>query len=97
MATRAYPFLAKSEPKPFVHVLAAGELTVASALLLPIIPARLAGLALIGFSGSLLSMYVRVPFLHDKYLRPTPDGVPIAKDIWMMGIGISLVVDSLEN
>jgi hypothetical protein len=42
-------------------------------------------------------MYARIPFLHDKYLRPTPGGVPMAKDIWMMGIGVSLVVDSLNK
>jgi hypothetical protein len=97
MAARAYPVLAKAEPQSFLKLLVAGELTVATALLLPIIPARLAGLALIGFSGSLLSMYARIPFLHDKYLRPTPGGVPIAKDIWMLGIGVSLVVDSLHD
>jgi hypothetical protein len=97
MASRAYPMLAKVEPKPFLKVLTAGELSVASALLLPIVPARLAGLALIGFSGSLLSMYARIPFLHDKFLRPTPGGVPMAKDIWMLGIGVSLLVDSIKK
>jgi hypothetical protein len=97
MASRAYPVLAKAEPQPFLKVLTAGELSVATALLLPIVPARLAGLALIGFSGSLLSMYVRIPFLHDKYLRPTPGGVPLAKDIWMLGIGVGLVLDSIND
>ena len=97
MATRAYPILSKAEPQPFLKVLTAGELSVAAALLLPFVPARLAGIALIAFSGSLLSMYARIPFLHDKFLRPTPGGVPMAKDIWMMGIGISLVLDSFET
>jgi hypothetical protein len=96
MASRAYPVLAAVDSKPFLKVLTAGELSVAAALLLPVVPARLAGLALVGFSGSLLSMYVRIPFLHDKYLRPTPGGTPMAKDIWMLGIGISLIVDSLK-
>jgi hypothetical protein len=49
MASRAYPVLAKAEPQPFRRILAAGELIVATALLLPIVPARIAGLALIGF------------------------------------------------
>jgi hypothetical protein len=97
MASRAYPVLAGVDSKAFLKVLTAGELSVASALLLPIVPAKLAGLALVGFSGSLLSMYVRIPFLHDKYLRPTPAGTPLAKDIWMLGIGLSLLVDSLTT
>lgn len=97
MATGAYPVLAKVEPKLFLKVLAVGEITVGAALLLPVVPAGLAGLALIGFSGALLGMYARTPGLHDKYLRPTQGGVPIAKDIWMLGSGISLVVDAALN
>lgn len=70
---------------------------MATALLLPVVPARLAGLALIGFSGALLSTYARIPFLHDKYLRPTPGGVPMAKNTRMLGIAVSLVLDSINE
>ena len=45
MAARTYPVLAKVEPKPFLKILTAGELTVATALLLPVVPAHLAGLS----------------------------------------------------
>jgi hypothetical protein len=30
-------------------------------------------------------------------LRPTQQGLPIAKDVWMLGSGLSLVVDSLTD
>ena len=93
-AVTAYPFLAKVEPKLFVKMLAAAETTVGAVLLAPIVPAGLAGLCLTGFSGGLLGLYARTPALHDKYFRPTPAGVAIAKDMWLAAIGAGLVVDA---
>ena len=93
-ATGAYPVLKKLEPTMFAKVLAIGEISVGTALLLPIIPAGLAGLALIGFSGALVGMYIRTPGMHDKYLRPNQQGTAVAKDVWMLGTGIALVVDA---
>ena len=72
----AYPVLKKVEPTVFAKVLAFSEIGVGAALLLPIIPAGLAGLALIGFSGALVGMYIRTPGMHDKYLRPNQEGTP---------------------
>jgi len=41
-------------------------------------------------------MWWRTPGMHDPgSLRPTPQGVPVAKDVWMLGIGASLVIDAL--
>lgn len=97
MGAGAYPVLKKIDPKVFIKVLAAGEIAVGAALLLPIVPAGLAGIALTGLAGSLLGMYVRTPSLHDKYLRPTQGGTAIAKDVWMLGSGISLIVDAALN
>ena len=97
MACGAYPFFKGIDPKVFVKGLAAGEILVGSALLLPIVPAGLAGLALTGFAGGLLFMYARTPGLHDKYLRPTQAGTPIAKDVWMAGAGLSLIIDAALN
>ena len=58
----------------------------------PIVPAGLAGLGLIGFSGSLLGMYWRTPGMHEEgSIRPTQQGTAIAKDVWMLGIGAALV------
>ena len=90
----AYPVLKKLEPSLFTKVLAISEISVGTALLLPIIPAGLAGLALIGFSGALVGMYIRTPALHDKYLRPNQAGTAVAKDVWMLGTGIALVIDA---
>ncbi len=54
MGSDAYPILKKIEPKIFIKVLAVGEIAVGTALLLPLVPAGLAGIALTGFAGSLL-------------------------------------------
>jgi hypothetical protein len=90
----AYPMLKKVEPTVFGKILAFSEIGVGAALLLPIVPAGLAGLALIGFSGALVGMYIRTPGMHDKYLRPSQEGTVLAKDVWMLGTGIALVVDA---
>lgn len=95
LATGAYPFLGKVEPKLFLKALGAGETALGAALLLPIFPAGLVGLGLLGFSGSLLTMYARTPSLHDARMRPTAHGVAVAKDIWMAGIGAGLVLDAV--
>jgi hypothetical protein len=95
MASGAYPVLEKVPPKPFHKTLASGEVALGAALLLPIVPAGLAGLALTGFSGALLGMWWRTPGMHgENSPRPTQQGTTVAKDVWMLGSGISLVLDA---
>jgi len=95
MASGAYPVLAKVPPKTFLKTLSIGEIALGGALLAPIVPAGLAGLGLLGFSGSLLGMWWRTPGMHGEGSpRPTQQGVPIAKDAWMLGIAAGLVIDA---
>jgi uncharacterized membrane protein YphA (DoxX/SURF4 family) len=96
MASGAYPALGTLEPKMFLRVLGVGETALGSALLLPIVPARLAGAGLLGFSGALLGMWWRTPGMHDG-LRPTQQGTAIAKDSWMLGIGAGLLIDDMVS
>ncbi|MER5279055.1 hypothetical protein ABT025_25370 [Streptomyces sp. NPDC002809] len=92
MACTAYPFLKKIEPDRFTRLLAWSEIAVGSSLLVPFVPTRLAGLALTGFSGGLLGLYLRVPGMREPgSLRPSQDGVPLAKDSWMFGIGLGFL------
>ena len=96
MACGTYPFLDKVQPAHFVKGLAVGEIALGSAILLPIVPAAVAGAALVGFSGALLTLYWRTPGMHEEGdPRPTPQGTGIAKDVWMFGIGTSLLTDAL--
>ncbi len=93
-ASNAYPVFKRMDPVLFAKVLAVGETVVGAALLLPVVPAGLAGLALTGFAGALIGLYVKTPEWHDRYLRPTPAGVGYAKDVWMVGAGVGLVIDA---
>lgn len=94
-ASGAYPQLQHLDPKTFARTLAISEVTLGSALLFPLIPARIAGAGLVGFSGALLGLYWRTPGMHEPGSpRPTQQGVAIAKDTWMFGIGTSLMLDS---
>ncbi len=94
MAVGAYPFLKKVEPNTFLKGLGVTEVALGAALLLPIAPAGLVGLGLSAFATGLVGLYIRTPMLHDKYLRPTPDGIGVAKDVWLAAIGYGLVVDA---
>ncbi len=95
MAQNAYPQLAQIDARTFAKLLAAGEIALGSALLLPVVPSRLAGLGLAAFSGGLVGLYLRSPGLRqDGSVRPSPEGTAVAKDIWMLGIALSLILDS---
>jgi hypothetical protein len=94
-AAGTYPFLDSLEPKDFTRMLAAGEIVVGSALLLPVVPAALAGAALTAFSGGLLGLYLRTPGMRKEgSLRPSQQGTALAKDVWLLGIGVGLPVDA---
>jgi uncharacterized membrane protein YphA (DoxX/SURF4 family) len=92
MASTAYPVLKKLPPARFLKLLAAAEIAIGAALLTPLVPDRLAGAALTGFSGGLLGLYARVPGLRrEGSVWPTQNGTAIAKDVWMLGIGLDLL------
>jgi len=97
-AVSAYPELKQMDPKFFLRVLTISELTLGAALLLPIIPGWLAGAGLTAFSGGLLGLYLRTPGLRKEgSLRPTEQGVPIAKELWLLAIGLSVVIDDMTE
>jgi hypothetical protein len=94
MAATAYPQLGKMEPAQFAKLLSAGELAMGAALLVPMVPAVLAGAALTAFSAGLLGLYLKVPGMRQEgSLRPTQQGTALAKDVWLLGIGLSLLAD----
>ncbi|WP_163505893.1 hypothetical protein [Fodinicola acaciae] len=98
MATGTYPFLSQLEPRQFTKLLANSEIALGAALLLPFVPTALAAAGLTAFSGGLLGLYLRTPGMREAgSLRPTADGMPIAKDVWMLGIGIGFLVDALTD
>lgn len=94
MASKAFPQVAQLESQQFGKVLAASEIAIGSALLAPFVPSRLAGLGLLAFSAGMMTMYFRTPELtQEDGVRPTQDGTSVAKDIWLVGIALSLLLD----
>ena len=94
MASGAYPFLAKIPPEKFLKALAAAEIGTGAALLVPVVPGKVAGAALSAFAGSLLGMYLRTPSMHKPgSVWPTRAGMAVSKDVWMLGIGLGLLAD----
>ena len=97
-AAGTYPFLNKIKPKDFVRLLAISEVALGSALLIPVVPAALAGAGLTAFSGGLLGLYARTPGMRREGTPlPTQAGIPLAKDVWMAGIGLGLLIDDLTD
>jgi uncharacterized membrane protein YkgB len=94
MAAGAFPVVSKMPPATFLKALSAAEIGTGAALLIPVVPRKLAGAALTGFAGSLVAMYLRTPALHKPgSVWPTQAGTGISKDVWMLGIGLGLLVD----
>jgi uncharacterized membrane protein YphA (DoxX/SURF4 family) len=94
-ASTAYPFLSNIPATTFARGLAAAELGIGAALLLPFVPNRIAGALLTGFSSGLVGLYWRAPKLREPgSVWPTHDGIAIFKDTWMVGIGAGLMLDS---
>lgn len=98
MASGSYPFLGKMQPEQFAKLLSAGEMALGAALLLPVVPTGLAGAGLVAFSAGLVGLYLRTPGLRKEgSLAPTQDGTGIAKDVWMLGIGLGFVVEAIAD
>ena len=91
-ASGTYPFLKDVEPRQFVQALSTAEIVIGSALLTPFVPTALAGALLTGFSGGLLGLYLKTPGMRKEgSLAPTEQGLSVAKDVWLLGIGVGLL------
>jgi uncharacterized membrane protein YphA (DoxX/SURF4 family) len=95
-AATAFPILRSIPPRRFLRLLAAGEIITGSLLLNPLISNEVAGAGLTLFSGGLLGMYARTPTMHPAgSIWPSRTGIALSKDVWMLGIGLSLLADGL--
>src|SRR5918995_2847314 len=91
-ASGTYPFLKNVDPTTFAKALAYGEIAVGTALLTPFVPTAVAGAVLTAFSGGLLGLYLNTPGMRKPgSLAPTQEGLSVAKDVWLLGIGIGLL------
>jgi uncharacterized membrane protein YphA (DoxX/SURF4 family) len=96
MAVGAIPSLKRIPPARFAQLLSGSEIALGVALLLPVVPSALAGAGTLGFSAALMRLYWATPGLHEPgSLRPTQQGIPIAKDVWLVGAGLTLILDDV--
>jgi hypothetical protein len=94
MTAGAFPAVADVPPARFLKFVAGSELLIGGALLAPFVSNKLAGLGLTAFAGGLLGIYLRTPSMHKPgSIWPTPAGTAVSKDVWMLGIGLSLLAD----
>ena len=92
-ASAGIPAVSKLDPKTFGKLLSAGEIATGAALLAPVVPNRVAGAALTAFGAGFMSMYLRAPGQRQEgSLAPTQDGMSLAKDSWLLGIGSALLL-----
>jgi hypothetical protein len=92
-AAGTYPFLKSVPPQQFVQGLAAAEIVIGGMLLTPFVPTMVAGAALTAFSGGLLGLYLQTPGMRKPgSLAPTQEGLSLAKDSWLVGIGLSIFI-----
>ncbi|MFG1954399.1 hypothetical protein [Micromonospora sp. NPDC048830] len=98
MAAGAVPQLRQLGPDRFARLLSRGEMALGAALLAPFVPSLLAGLGLTAFGAGLLQLYLRTPGMREPgSLRPTQQGIGLAKDVWLVGAGLTLVLDDLTH
>jgi uncharacterized membrane protein YphA (DoxX/SURF4 family) len=98
VATGSYPAFKWVNYRLFTTLLAGGEIVVGTALLLPVVPTGLAATGLAAFSAGLLGLYLRTPGMRRQgSLRPTEEGITLAKDVWMLGIAAGLLIDELTT
>ncbi|TDD88028.1 hypothetical protein [Actinomadura rubrisoli] len=95
-AKAAYPFLESEDAQDFTRKVGRAEVAIGAALAVPFVPSLLAGAALTAFAGGLTGLYLRLPGMREEGgLRPTQQGIPLAKDSWLLGIGAALVLEEL--
>ena len=97
-ASSAYPEVKRMRPEQFAKMLAAGEIGLGAALLAPFVSPVLAGAGLTAFSAGLLGLYLKIPGMRQAgTLKPTQEGTAIAKDSWLLGIGLSLLTGGMSR
>ncbi|WP_435744200.1 hypothetical protein [Nocardioides sp. SYSU DS0663] len=98
-AAGTYPAAFKDmEPATFAKLLAYSEIAVGAALLTPKVSATVAGAALTGFGAGLMGMYLKTPSMtQDDGIRPSQEGTAVAKDVWLVGAGLTLLSQGITG
>ncbi len=94
-ASSVYPVFKDMRSGDFTKLLGYGEVGLGALLLLPTVPSAVAGGALASFGAGLVGMYLKTPGMtQEDGIRPTSEGVATAKDVWLVGAGLTLAMQS---
>lgn len=97
-AITAFPQFEKMAPQQFAKLLSTSEIALGAALLAPFVPTVLAASGLTLFSGALVRMYLRTPGATEEgSIAPTGEGLSLAKDSWLLGMGVGMLIDALTT
>ena len=94
-AAKLIPQVQRMDPRTFAKVMGAGEVALGAAVMLPIVPAAVAGLGLTAFAASLLATRPSTNGQHADVDNET--AVPNVTEAWMLGSGVSLLLDALTT
>lgn len=95
-AAHAFPPLKRMDPVRFGKLLSVSEIVLGAALLAPVVPTWLVAAGLSGFSGALMRVYLKTPGLtREDGIRPAPAGMGIARDVFMLGSGLGLLLEEI--
>ncbi|MGV9213040.1 hypothetical protein ACTFTM_14380 [Micromonospora sp. RB23] len=98
MAVAALPQLGQLDPPRFAKLLSYSEIALGAALLAPFVPTPLVGLGLTAFGAGLVQLYLKTPGMRRPGgIRPTQQGAGLAKDVWLVGAGLTLVLEGLTH
>lgn len=93
--TAELPGVGAMKPTRFAKTLSAAETALGTALVTPVVPRRLAAAGLTAFSAGLVRLYWKAPGMRQEGdVRPTQEGTGLAKDVWLLGIGVSMLLAS---
>lgn len=98
MAANALPQVKQVPADKFATYLSTGEIALGAALIAPFVPSVLAGAALAAFGAGLVQLYLKTPGMRKPgSVAPSQQGIGLAKDVWLLGAGATLVLDSLRH
>lgn len=97
-ASTAHPEVESVGPETFAKGLSTAEIVLGTALLLPVVPSWVAAAGLTAFSAGLNRLYLKAPGLRQEGdIRPTEQGMGIAKDVWMTAMGVAMLIDAVSE
>lgn len=98
MAAGALPPVANMKPASFGQALSTAEIALGLGLLLPFVSPVVVGAGLTAFGVSLTQIYLQTPGMREPgSLKPTQEGLGLAKDSWLVAAGLTLLYDGLMD